>query len=574
MDVMCRSGRAARWGAVLPVVVIVLCGGFTVARAAGESTGAAAKEPGERYVAAVRRFAETVLRRGRDVYGDKHTPLFVDGLEVKTLEPVRWRKGGQTWVLSNFASQQALLRLLDGLTALTGEGEYRKAAEGAAAYALSHQAGASGLLYWGGHLAWDLETDRAVGQYADAHELKGHQPYYRLMWRADAKATRRLMEGVWAGHILDWSRLDYNRHASVRRAGRPQWDHAFDEDLAVPFEAKGGNLSFVNVMPPLLHSGTMLAVLDDSEEALTWSRRLVHRWQQGEHAKTGLCGGQVSYRKHDRAKDALGHVHPKINEAKIVAGYHQTSRYHQLPLAQMQAGEALIAAGGGCKPIGREFIEWASGDLKAYAKNCYDAKTGAFIAMMIDGTPLKWKQAKTGYYNAASFAPRKGDGLVLWNYSSAYRLTRDAGHWRMVRELATKLDLGDVGEAGGKGRELQLSTTQSEWRAIYALLDLHEATGDAALLRLARRVADNVLATQSRTGLFPRLGRTHARTGDEAPLAVLHLAAALMQKRSLMPRPVYDSRFFHCEYDGPLKDHQKKRADSRTYDNNVFYGGP
>ena len=31
-------------------------------------------------------------------------------------------------------------------------------------------------------------------------------------------------------------------------------------------------------------------------------------------------------------------------------------------------------------------------------------------------------------------------------------------------------------------------------------------------------------------------------------------------------------RFFHCEYHGPLEEHQKKRADSRTYDHLVYYG--
>ena len=56
--------------------------------------------------------------------------------------------------------------------------------------------------------------------------------------------------------------------------------------------------------------------------------------------------------------------------------------------------------------------------------------------------------------------------------------------------------------------------------------------------------------------------------------AVLVLAAALRGKRSAMPRAVYDSRFFHCEYHGPLAKHQQKRADKRTYDNLVFYGGP
>lgn len=38
---------------------------------------------------AVREFADNVLKYGTDVYGPKHTPLFVDGLHAKSLEPVR-----------------------------------------------------------------------------------------------------------------------------------------------------------------------------------------------------------------------------------------------------------------------------------------------------------------------------------------------------------------------------------------------------------------------------------------------------------------------------------------------------
>ena len=531
-----------------------------------------AQQEADRCFAAVCRFADTVLARGRDTYGEP-SPLFVDGLHAKTLQPVRWIKDGQTWVLCNVASQQPLFRLLDGLTALTGEAKYRAAAEDAARYALKRLTGPNGLLYWGGHLAWDLQKDAKVGQYADVHELKGHQPYFRLMWRVDRDAARRLMEAIWAAHILDWSRLDYNRHASVRRPAVPQWSHAFDEGLGVPFPAQGGNLSFANVTPPLIHAGTMLAVLDANQHALTWTRRLVRRWQQGEHPKTGLCGGQLSFRKQDRAQEVLGHVHPKINEAQIVASYHQTSRYEQIPLAQMQAGEALLPAGGKTAKAGRELIALASDDLKTYAARNWDAEAGVFVTMMIDGTPLKWTQARPDhYYSARSLAPRRPSTLTLWNYTTAYRLTKDPAHWRMAREIARRLGLGDLSEPGGSGPKLNAKSGLASWRPIYALLDLHEATGDRAFLRLAARVADNVLAGQSETGLFPRRGREYARTGDEAPLAVLHVAAALVGKRAALPRAIYDSRFFHCVYSGPLAANQKKRLDSRTYDSRVFYG--
>ena len=528
---------------------------------------------GKPYLEAVRRFADRVLADGRDTYGRDKTPLFVDGLHAGNLEPARWKRRGETWVLSNLASQQPLMRLLDGLTALTGEPTYRQAAEDATRYALKHLRGPNGLLYWGGHLAWDLEGERPVGQYADVHELKTHQPYYRLMWRVDAEAAARLAETVWAAHVLDWSRLDYNRHASVRKDVRPGWDRAFDETIEVPFPTKGSNLSFVNVTPPLMHSGTMLAVLGDHADALKWTRRLLLRWQQARHPETGLCGGQLSYRAHDRARDALGHVHPTINEAKIVASYHQTCRYHQLPLAQMQAAEALLTKGGPCAEVGRDLLAWASGDLKVYARHCYDAKTGRFIAMMIDGTPLKWQEARSGYYVPKSFSPRGPDGTLLWGYAMAYRLTRDEAHWRMARELAKQMGLGDFGQRDGDGRALRLDTDQRDWRIIYAVLELHRAVGDPGLLRLACRIADNVLKMQTPTGLFPRPGRDYARTGDEAPLALLHLAGALDGKRSALPPAVLDSRFFHCEYDGDLAPHQQKRADRRTYDNLVFYGG-
>lgn len=247
------------------------------------------------------------------------------------------------------------------------------------------------------------------------------------MWRVDPEATRELMAAVWATHILDWSRLDYNRHASIKRKVLPQWGHHYDQNIEVPFPAKGCNLSFANVTPPLLHSGVMLAILDDSDDALTWTHRL------------------------------------------------------------------------------------------------------------------------------------------------AYRLTQEDNHWRMAREIAIELDLGDIGDPQGH-RSLNWDTHNGDWRIIYALLELYRATDDARVLRLACRVGDNLLSSQAETGLFPRSGRRYARTGDEAPLALLHLAAAIEGKQSLLPRLIYDSRFFHCEYHGQLDASQEKRADKRTYDHLVFYG--
>jgi len=82
-----------------------------------------------KYLNAVKEFADNVIKYGRDTYGPKHTPLFVDGLNIHTHEPVEWiAPNGDRWILSNLASQQNLFRTLDGLTKITGDPKYRQAA--------------------------------------------------------------------------------------------------------------------------------------------------------------------------------------------------------------------------------------------------------------------------------------------------------------------------------------------------------------------------------------------------------------------------------------------------------------
>lgn len=53
-----------------------------------------------RYLNAIRTFADNVLKYGRDTYGPKHTPLSVDGLNVHTREPVKWiDPDGKTYII-------------------------------------------------------------------------------------------------------------------------------------------------------------------------------------------------------------------------------------------------------------------------------------------------------------------------------------------------------------------------------------------------------------------------------------------------------------------------------------------
>src|SRR5690606_18492818 len=117
-------------------------------------------------------------------------PLFVDGLNVDTLEPVEWVDKGRRWIPSNLASQQNLFRTLVGVSNLTGDARYKQAAVEAVAYHFDHLRSPCGLLYWGGHRFVDLRTGRVVGEQ-NSHELKFNLPYYELMWEVNPDATEQ-----------------------------------------------------------------------------------------------------------------------------------------------------------------------------------------------------------------------------------------------------------------------------------------------------------------------------------------------------------------------------------------------
>jgi pectate lyase len=189
-------------------------------------------------------FADNVLARGRDQWSGRDTPLFADGIDPRTGEPAVWRFKGREYVISNLASQQNLLRTLDALTAATGDVRYRDAAEATVRYHFEHLVSDCGLLHWGGHRFIDLKTLESFGGMdVGQHELKNHHPYYELMWRLNEAKTARLLRAIWNAHILDWGRLDMNRHGSYGRDLGPLWRHGF-EDPEPFFDGQG--LTFVN----------------------------------------------------------------------------------------------------------------------------------------------------------------------------------------------------------------------------------------------------------------------------------------------------------------------------------------
>lgn len=549
---MClRNGRSL----ILPLLT---WGGTVLGASVAEGASPAdLRSRADRYVEVVRVFAETALEHGRDEYGPKHTPLFVDGLDVESREPVKWRARGQEWILANLASQQNLWRSLDALTLFTGESEYRKAAVAAARYGFEHLQHPNGLLHWGGHTSYDAAADQVVTE-ANQHELKCHYPYYEFMWRVDPQATKRLIEAFWNAHILDWAILDMNRHGDYRRPFKTPWDNTY-EGGPVFFRGKG--LTFVNTGSDLFYAGTVLHKLSDQEQPLVWAKRIARRYVETRNPKTGLGGYQYSrLARGDRAEMQFS---AEFGERVLEGTLLVPIEWSRIKFARAGTCQLLLSELLG--PAGDDFRRWGLEDLKAYASHAYNPAQNTFAALVTDGTKLSPADVKRdGYYGSKAspnFLPQPAGPMFFRAYALAFRLSGDPLFWDTARSIGRGNGLGDLGPNPQKPNCCG-NIRCSDPHVLVGLLELYQKTKQAEYVQCACQVADNILAERFRNGLFVE-GPDYrfARLDRPEPLALLHLASVIREVTFTVPTYWPNQAFFACGYEGG----------GRQYDSDLIY---
>ena len=525
---------------------------------------------------AVRTFADNVLAKGRDRFSGQDTPLFVDGIDVDTAEPVQWVFQEERFTISNLASQQNLFRAFDVLTQFTGEAQYRQAAEAAFRYHFDHLTSDCGLLRWGGHQLVDLATRQPVGRFdADCHEFKMSFPYYELMWRVNREATAKFIRAFWNAHVLNWANLDMNRHGAYGRPMGELWNSTFENPE--PF-FEGLGLTFINCGTDLIYAGAMLYKLAGEEDAFKWSKRLAKQYVSARHPKTGL--GVYQYSKPLREKQPpevmtegkytnssygdrvenqfcqdFGEV---AREGYALLSNYGESIYGTNALVQLHLAETLGAMGG-------DFLEWTIDGMKAYVKYGYLPETNQFRPMWADGTDLTgFVFPRFGYYGPAgtTLLPSDARPSFLASYARAFRLTRDPEIWETVRSIARGNDLGDLGEAPGRNPSLNRDTTGADPETVFGVLEIYRATSHRAYLELARRLADNIVEERFHNGYFlPSENHVHACFNEVDPLAILAVEAALRNRLDEMPPYLASRGYIHGRFNGH----------GRTYDASAIY---
>ncbi|WP_449538924.1 hypothetical protein [Ferdinandcohnia sp. Marseille-Q9671] len=510
---------------------------------------------------AVIEFCNNVLENGRDCYRKNPSPLFCDGINIDTLEQIKWNFSdvGEV-VVSNMATQQNLFRTLTSLSHLLEEPSYKAAAKDAIQFHFDHLVDSSGLLQWGGHKFIDLKTLEPVGpvEKAYVHELKNCFPFYELMYEVNPEATTKYIKAFWNAHVYDWEDLDVGRHGQYGLELGSVWKHELVQ--RPPFRESLG-LSFINTGNDLIYAAASLYRLNGDKDALKWAKHLAYQFVLARDEETGLGAYQFTQPKKtdetdddentlsrygDRAKRQFGPEFGEVAlEAKVLRAGGATSIYGKNALMQLQIAEEIGERA-------KEILDWTYKGLMSFAEYAYIPEINSFRTMFTDGTDLTgYVLKRSGYYGKAgselkSYFAHCG---FLLSYSRAFLDTGDMNLWRMARQIAKGNGFGELGDEPGRGVELNLDTTCSDAIALFAIIDLYKATKCKEYLNLGRVIGDNIVRRSFHKGYFTiDSSRKNAKFDALEPFALVTLQAAIEDKLEVIPRFIDGAGFIHGGY--------------------------
>lgn len=187
------------------------------------------------FLEVVRRYADTMIKRGRDTYGPEKSGLLLSALDRTTLAPLTVRpappggirrgdRPGRAWVEMNGANpmlDQNLLRVLYALTDLTGDSRYARVAEEELTWFFNHtMSPKTSLLPWGEHLSWDVILDVPISGGDEAmHEFARPWALWDRCFALASGASTKFALGLWEHQIANHETGGFDRHAPYFQHG-------------------------------------------------------------------------------------------------------------------------------------------------------------------------------------------------------------------------------------------------------------------------------------------------------------------------------------------------------------------
>lgn len=183
------------------------------------------------YLAVAKRYADVMIGKGRDRYGDEKTPLFAVALDRGTLSIATGKKREELLAIergdwgirphdrmvqgANPMQDQNLYRLLYALSETTGDTNYAVAADEALDWFFRHcQSPSTGLFAWGEHIGWDFETETVIEKDSGfLHEFARPWMLWERSFMLAPDACAAFAHGLWDHQIADQGSAHYSRHA-------------------------------------------------------------------------------------------------------------------------------------------------------------------------------------------------------------------------------------------------------------------------------------------------------------------------------------------------------------------------
>lgn len=449
----------------------------------------------------VQKTLDTLIKHGRDDYGDIPSPLFMAVLDAHTLrspsEPMklgalvrledrlhrRGERGANPWY------DQALFRTLYRMSDSTGDGRYREAADDGLKYFLENcrkdispeHVYENGMPAWGTHVYWDCYRDRpgGDGDGNGPHEILVYRGNWEAMLRLHPAAVRHLVDGIWQFHVVDKSTGLHNRHDDANRG----CDFAFSGS------------SFATGLATMYKETGQRRYLEQAKTVVNW-----HWLNRNE--KTGLTA------------DTPG----------------LTGRYDGHHCFTTVVGPHALALLECYRLTGDEhFRNVANTYIKAYDRYGWDEQEQTYWAMLkLDGTPVPEQEKGRGYDAFAPYGHVDVWRSTIYSYEftlaaaqaaiTAYEvsvsdgrpdpeLLKIARRWGQVVEQAlppksSRRWKGELEGALPKIKETGGVYAEDYGRAISLFVHLYRATDDRHYLDLAEKLATEAVTKLYRNGLL------------------------------------------------------------------------
>src|SRR6267142_4542286 len=189
----------------------------------------AGEQSANTYLNVLRRYADTMLDRGRDTYGPQKTGLLLSALDRMTLAPLTIRpappggirrgdRPGQPWSAMTGANphlDENLLRILYSLSQITGDSKYAKVADEELTWFFKNTLSQkTDLLPWGEHLSWDVVADKPISGGEEAmHEFARPWVLWDRCYELAPDESKRFALGLWNHQIANHKTGGFDRHA-------------------------------------------------------------------------------------------------------------------------------------------------------------------------------------------------------------------------------------------------------------------------------------------------------------------------------------------------------------------------